>query len=46
MKLMFVLLLTHYELRLEDGASPKQLWIGTMALPDTNLKVLVKRKDV
>ncbi|KAF2742828.1 cytochrome P450 [Sporormia fimetaria CBS 119925] len=46
MKLMFATLLLNYDMKLAPGTAPKELRIGTMALPDTNLKVLFKARSV
>jgi hypothetical protein len=42
MKLLFATLLLGYDFKLAPGTKPKELRIGTMAIPDTSLQVLFK----
>lgn len=42
MKLLFAILLQKYVFKLAPGTKPKELRIGTMAIPDTSLQVLFK----
>ncbi|KIX10708.1 uncharacterized protein Z518_01792 [Rhinocladiella mackenziei CBS 650.93] len=43
MKLLFSLILLRYDLALEPGTGPKPIYVATMCLPDTKLKVLMKK---
>ncbi|PGH14610.1 hypothetical protein AJ79_02945 [Helicocarpus griseus UAMH5409] len=45
MKLMLASMLLRYDMKLRPGTSPNQTYIATMAVPDTKLKVLLKRRD-
>ncbi|KAH6682152.1 cytochrome P450 [Plectosphaerella plurivora] len=45
MKIMLSLLLLQYDFKLAPGDSPKPMMIGTMALPDTFLKVQFKARS-
>ncbi|KAK2808997.1 hypothetical protein FQN50_004271 [Emmonsiellopsis sp. PD_5] len=45
MKLMLASMLIRYDMKLSPGTAPKQTFIATMAVPDTELKVLLKRRD-
>jgi cytochrome P450 len=42
MKLIFAKLIQRYDLRLVPGTAPSTMFLGTMTIPDTKLKVLVR----
>ncbi|KAF2180150.1 cytochrome P450, partial [Zopfia rhizophila CBS 207.26] len=42
MKLIFANLLLRYDLKLIPGTAPARMFIGTMAIPETKLKVLMR----
>lgn len=41
---MFAVLLLNYDVSLEPGTKPKELYIATMSIPDTTMKVLFKAR--
>lgn len=43
--MLFAAMLLRYDFKLAPGASPKQIYIGTMALPDTKLNVFVRKAN-
>ncbi|EUC47347.1 hypothetical protein COCMIDRAFT_3606 [Bipolaris oryzae ATCC 44560] len=43
MKLIFAKLLQQYDLKLIPGTAPKAMFIGTMAVPETKLNVLLRK---
>lgn len=45
MKIMFATLLLKYDFKLAPGTKPKEIYVATMALPDTTLEVLFKARD-
>jgi hypothetical protein len=45
MKLMFSLLLLKYDFKLAEGDTPRSMFIATMAIPDTFLKVQFKARS-
>ncbi|KAK2770182.1 hypothetical protein FQN53_005692 [Emmonsiellopsis sp. PD_33] len=45
MKLLLASMLIRYDMKLVPGTAPNQTFIATMAVPDTKLKILLKRRD-
>ncbi|KAK2793981.1 hypothetical protein FQN52_000313 [Onygenales sp. PD_12] len=45
MKLLLASMLIRYDMKLIPGTAPNQTFIATMAVPDTKLKILLKRRD-
>lgn len=41
---MFAILLLNYDISLTPGAKPKELYIATMPIPDTTMKVQFKSR--
>jgi hypothetical protein len=41
---MFAVLLINYDLALEPGSKPKELYVATMSIPDTTMKVLFRAR--
>jgi cytochrome P450 len=44
MMLMFAELITRYDMKLQPGTAPKVMYIATMAVPETKLPILFKRR--
>ncbi|USP79331.1 cytochrome P450 [Curvularia clavata] len=44
MKIMFAILVLHYDIELAPGTKPKETYIATMAIPDTGLNVLFRSR--
>lgn len=44
MKLIFAVLLLNYDMKLAPGTAPGPWYLGTMAIPDTALRVLFKSR--
>lgn len=45
MKIMLAILISRYEIKAVPGTAPKQTFVATMVIPDTQLKTLVKRRE-
>jgi cytochrome P450 len=45
MKVMLAIFISRYEIKAVPGTAPKQTFLATMAIPDTQLKTLVKRRE-
>jgi len=45
MKMMLATLLLRYDMKLAPGTHPEPFFIGTMCMPDTKLKVLIKTRE-
>jgi hypothetical protein len=46
MKLMFATLLLRYDMKLAPGTAPKVRYLATMALPETQLPILFKVREI
>jgi hypothetical protein len=44
MKILLSLLLLRYDFELRDGEKPAPFYLATMAIPDTKLEVLFKKR--
>jgi hypothetical protein len=44
MMLMFAELISRYDMKLEPGTAPKEIYIATMVIPETKLPILFKRR--
>lgn len=42
---MFAALLLRYDFEFAPGIKPKEIYVATMALPDTTVKVLFKARN-
>jgi len=44
MKIILSMILLRYDLKFADGVKPREFFIATMAITDTNTEVLVRRR--
>lgn len=44
MMLMFAELISRYDMELEPGTAPKEMYIATMVIPETKLPILFRRR--